>query len=40
VALDAKAVEFDLVLPIITGRHALGQDWATGLDVPKEHDKA
>jgi len=33
VGLNAKAVEFDLVLPIIAGGHALGWDRATGLDV-------
>jgi hypothetical protein len=37
VDLDAKAVEFDLVLPVIAGRHGLGQDGTAGLDVLEQH---
>src|SRR5215471_3818258 len=37
VDLDAEAVELDLVLPVVTGRHGVGEDWATGLDEPQEH---
>jgi hypothetical protein len=25
------------VLPVVTGRHGVGEDWATGLDEPQEH---
>ena len=37
VDLDAEAVELDLVLPVVTGRHGVGEDWATGSDEPQEH---
>jgi hypothetical protein len=33
VGLNAKAVEFDLMLPIVAGRHALGRHGPAGLDV-------
>ena len=36
--VDAKAVEFDLVLPIVAGGHSFGQDRATGIDVLEEQD--
>jgi hypothetical protein len=38
VGVDAKAVEFDLVLPIVAGGHSFGQDRATGIDVLEEQD--
>jgi hypothetical protein len=37
VGLDAKAVKLDLVLAVVTGRHGVGEDWATGLNKPQEH---
>jgi hypothetical protein len=37
VDLDAKAVELDLVLPIVTGRHRLGALRMAGLDELEEH---
>jgi hypothetical protein len=37
VDLDAKAVELDLVLPIVTGRHRLGVLRMAGLDELEEH---
>ena len=37
VRLNAKAVEFDFMLPIVAGGHALGEDGAAGLDVLEEH---
>jgi hypothetical protein len=37
VDLDPEAVELDLVLPVVTGRHGLGEDRATGLDELQEH---
>jgi hypothetical protein len=40
VGLNAEAIEFDLVLPVVAGGHTLGQDGATGLDVLEEHDQS
>src|SRR5262245_48924713 len=37
VDLNAEAVELDFVLPVVTGRHGVGEDWATGPDEPREH---
>jgi hypothetical protein len=37
VGLNAEAIEFDLMLPIVADRHALGQHRTTGLDVLEEH---
>jgi len=37
VDLDAKAVELDLVLPIVTDRHRLGALRMAGLDELEEH---
>jgi len=36
--LDAKSVEFDFVLPIVTGWHRLGALGLAGLDELEEHD--
>jgi hypothetical protein len=37
VGLNAKAVEFDLMLPIVAGGHRLGALWMAGLDEREEH---
>jgi hypothetical protein len=37
VDLDAEAVEFDLVLPIVAGWLRLGALGMAGLDEPEEH---
>jgi hypothetical protein len=37
VNLDAEAVELDLVLPIVAGRHRLGTLRVAGPDEPEEH---
>jgi hypothetical protein len=40
VDLDAKAVEFDLMLPFVAGRHRFGALRMAGLDEPEEHSQS